>query len=146
MLQFQLIIYAIVKMTRRDTVVPLHELGSGTYTGVSCHLSLVLKPLQTHCRNCPVHLVQHRLHWKGESSVALIGALPKISHCHPSDPICTVALRSVYLAVDSLLPCPLFQNRQRTSWWVCPVAHETTTTPGEETVFWTLVKNNNLFI
>ena len=38
-------------------------LVSGTYTGVSCPLSLVpkLHVLWTHCRNCPVNLVQHHI-------------------------------------------------------------------------------------
>ena len=47
------------------------------YTGVS--VSLVQKLLQTHYRNCPVYLVQHYLHWKGESM--LLTHLIPINSC-----------------------------------------------------------------
>ena len=61
---------------------------------------------------------------KSVSSVAY-WCSDQLSPYHPSDPDKRL-LSSVCLAVDSPCPYSLYWH-QRTSWWVCPITHETTT-------------------
>ena len=96
---------------------------SSTYTGVSCPRSLVPKLLQTHCRNCPVYLVQHYIAALKRWSCFLLILQPTISL-----PFTWGQQMAALRVSGGGQPLAVFFPFwcQRTSWWVCPISHETT--------------------
>ena len=101
----------------------------GTYTCVSCPLSLLPKLLRTHWWTFPVNTVQHYI---TAPRRCFLNDAPT-NNVPTTNLIPTYGCFAYICVEETLAPiAPVW--RQRTNWWVCPITCETTECLVQQTI------------